>query len=65
MSQTKPLCFDDEQWKIYKEELSLISQKGKSFDFCFDCTIQYQSKMRKEGRCAFPMKRLDKIVEYA
>jgi hypothetical protein len=59
----KPSCFTDTQWKIYQTELSEV-KGGKVLDICFDCTVQYQSKMRKEGRCAYPMKRLDKIAEY-
>lgn len=60
----KPRCFTDHQWKIYLQELQMI-KNSKALDICFDCTVDYQSKMRKEGRCAFPMKRLDKVTEYA
>jgi hypothetical protein len=59
----KPLCFTDHQWLVYKTELQEI-KAGKRLDICFDCTVEYQSSMRKEGRCAFPMKRLDRITEY-
>lgn len=59
----KPKCFSDYQWNIYKNELQ--SNKGsKKLDICFDCTINYQSKMRKEYKCEFPMKRLDKVCEF-
>ncbi len=61
---TKPKCFADNQWRLYQTEIQAI-KNGKPLDICFDCTIDYQVKMRKEGRCEFPMKRLDKIAEYA
>lgn len=61
---TKPACFTDFQWKIYQQELQTV-KNSKTLDICFDCTVEYQSQMRKEGRCAFPMKRLDKVTEYA
>jgi len=59
----KPACFNDFQWKVYKQELQTV-KNGKDLDICFDCTSDYQVKMRKEGKCAYPMKRLDKIAEY-
>jgi len=61
---TKPKCFSDLQWKLYLTEIQEV-KAGKALDICFDCTIEFQSKMRKEGRCQYPMKRLDKIAEYA
>lgn len=64
MTLTKPNCFTDTQWKIYQTELQTV-KNSKKLDICFDCTVEYQSKMRKEGKCAFPMKRLDKVTEYA
>ena len=64
LSINKPQCFNDFQWKIYQQELQTI-KSGKLLDICFDCTVEYQSKMRKEGKCAYPMKRLDKVTEYA
>jgi hypothetical protein len=63
-SISKPLCFTEFQWKIYQQELQTV-KSGKLLDICFDCTVEYQSKMRKEGKCAFPLKRLDKVTEYA
>ena len=60
----KPSCFSEYQWKIYQTEIQAF-KSGKALDICFDCTVEYQVKMRKEGRCAFPMKRLDKLAEYA
>jgi hypothetical protein len=60
----KPACFNDYQWKIYQIEIQTVKNK-KMLDICFDCTVEYQVKMRKEGKCAFPMKRLDKVTEYA
>ena len=60
----KPECFTELQWKLYKTEIQSV-KNGKALDICFDCTIEYQSKMRKEGKCAYPMKRLDKVTEYA
>ena len=60
----KPVCFTDYQWQLYLTEIQAI-KNGKGLDICFDCTVEYQSKMRKEGKCAYPMKRLDKIAEYA
>jgi len=60
----KPQCFTEFQWKIYQQELQTV-KSGKLLDICFDCTVEYQSKMRKEGKCAFPLKRLDKVTEYA
>ena len=59
----KPACFTDFQWKIYQQELQTV-KNSKTLDICFDCTVEYQIQMRKEGRCAFPMKRLDKVTEY-
>jgi anaerobic ribonucleoside-triphosphate reductase len=63
-SINKPQCFTDHQWKIYQTELQYV-KNNKNLDICFDCTVEYQMKMRKEGKCAYPMKRLDKIAEYA
>lgn len=60
----KPLCFTETQWELYQTELSAV-KNGKVLDICFDCTVEYQSKMRKEGRCQYPLKRLDNITEYA
>ena len=60
----KPACFNEYQWKIYQIEIQTVKNK-KMLDICFDCTVEYQVKMRKEGKCAFPMKRLDKVTEYA
>ena len=60
---TQPKCFTDHQWKLYQQEIQYV-KNGKTLDICFDCTVDYQVKMRKEGRCEFPMKRLDKIAEY-
>lgn len=60
----KPTCFTDYQWKLYLTEIQSV-KNGKNLDICFDCTVEYQSRMRKEGRCVYPMKRLDKIAEYA
>ena len=60
----KPACFTDYQWNLYLTEIQSV-KNGKNLDICFDCTVEYQSRMRKEGKCAFPMKRLDKITEYA
>jgi hypothetical protein len=59
----KPACFNTFQWEVYRQELQEVKNK-KVLDICFDCTIEYQMKMRKEGKCAFPMKRLDKVAEY-
>lgn len=61
---TKPACFTQYQWGIYQQELQVV-KNSKTLDICFDCTVEYQIKMRKEGKCAFPMKRLDKVTEYA
>lgn len=60
----KPACFNTFQWEVYRQELQEVKNK-KVLDICFDCTVEYQVKMRKEGKCAFPMKRLDKVTEYA
>lgn len=60
----KPKCFTDFQWKIYQQQLQIV-KNTKTLDICFDCTVDYQSQMRREGKCEFPMKRLDKVTEYA
>jgi hypothetical protein len=60
----KPACFNTFQWEVYRQELQEVKNK-KMLDICFDCTVEYQIKMRKEGKCAFPMKRLNKVTEYA
>ena len=60
----KPACFNDFQWKVYQTELQTV-KNSKTLDICFDCTVEYQVKMRKEGKCAFPMKSLNKVTEYA
>ena len=62
--EIKPACFSEYQWKLYQTEIQNV-KNGKNLDICFDCTVEYQVRMRKEGKCAFPMKRLDKIAEYA
>jgi len=59
----KPACFTNFQWKIYQQELQEV-KNSKTLDICFDCTIEYQRQMRNESKCAFPMKRLDKVTEY-
>ena len=64
ISILKPACFTEYQWDIYQQELQTV-KNSKTLDICFDCTVEYQSQMRKAGKCAFPMKRLDKIAEYA
>jgi len=63
LSISKPLCFTDFQWKIYQQELQEV-KNNKTLDICFDCTIEYQRQMRNESKCAFPMKRLNKVTEY-
>jgi hypothetical protein len=60
----KPACFTDFQWEVYRQELQEV-KNNKTLDICFDCTVEYQKKMRKEGKCEFPMKRLNKVTEYA
>lgn len=60
----KPKCFSENQWRVYQTELR-TAKGAKKFDICYDCTIAYQVQMRKEGKCEFPMKRLDKIAEYS
>ena len=60
----KPACFNNFQWEVYRQELQTV-KNNKQLDICFDCTVEYQVRMRKEGKCAFPMKRLDKVTEYA
>jgi len=60
----KPACFTDFHWKIYQQELQTV-KNSKTLDICFDCTVEYQSQMRKADKCAYPMKRLDKVTEYA
>ena len=62
--EVKPVCFTDFQWELYQTELQTV-KNGKNLDICFDCTVEYQSRMRKEGKCAYPMKRLNKIAEFA
>ena len=61
---SKPACFTEFQWDVYQQELQTV-KNSKVLDICFDCTVEYQSRMRKEGKCAFPMKRLDRVTEYA
>lgn len=60
----KPACFNDFQWKVYQTELQSV-KNSKTLDICFDCTVEYQSQMRKASKCAYPMKRLNKTREYA
>ena len=60
----KPACFNTFQWEVYRQQLQSV-KNSKVLDICFDCTVEYQVKMRKEGKCAYPMKRLDKVTEYA
>jgi hypothetical protein len=64
LSINKPQCFTDFQWEVYRQELQEV-KNNKTLDICFDCTVEYQKKMRKEGKCEFPMKRLNKVTEYA
>jgi hypothetical protein len=59
----QPKCFTNFQWKIYRQELQEV-KNSKTLDICFDCTVEYQRQMRNENKCAFPMKRLDKVTEY-
>jgi hypothetical protein len=59
----QPKCFTNFQWKIYQQELQEV-KNNKTLDICFDCTIEYQRQMRNESKCAFPMKRLNKVTEY-
>lgn len=59
----KPNCFTDKEWTTYQLELYMF-KNGKTLDICKDCTKEYQRKMRIEGKCEFPMKRIDKIQEF-
>lgn len=59
----KPSCFDKVQWNLYKIDLQSY-KNGKNLDICSDCEVVYQIKMRKENRCDFPMKRIDKVTEF-
>ena len=59
----QPKCFTDFQWEVYQQELQEV-KNTKTLDICFDCTIEYQRQMRNESKCAFPMKRLEKVTEY-
>ena len=59
----KPNCFTNAQWEYYMQDVVVV-KNGKTLDICFDCTVEYQRKMTREGKCEFPMKRLDKLVEY-
>ena len=64
MNKMKKLdCFTQAQWEYYIQDVPL-TKNGKTLDVCFDCTVEYQKKMTKEGKCSFPMKRVDKLVEY-
>lgn len=57
-------CFTEKRWKEYKE-LIPANKGSKQFDVCYDCTSSYQSSMGKEGKCEFPLKRIDKIPEFS
>lgn len=59
----KPNCFTQAQWEYYIQDVAVV-KNGKKLDICFDCTVEYQRKMTREGKCEFPMKRIDKLVEY-
>ena len=56
-------CFTQAEWQHYIQEVPFV-KNGKRLDICSDCTVQYQVSMRKQGKCEFPMKRLDKVAEY-
>lgn len=59
----KPACFSDDQWRVYQQELT--ERQGQRYlDVCFDCTVEFQRKMRIENRCDFPLKRLGKVTEF-
>lgn len=59
----KPSCFNDLQWSTYLVDL-VDKKDGKTLDLCKDCTVQYQKNMRKQNKCEYPMKRIDKIQEF-
>jgi tRNA A37 threonylcarbamoyladenosine dehydratase len=54
---TKPPCFQsNEQWEEYKDlaQDSSHSNTRESFNYCTDCTPQYQAKMKAQGKCRHP-----------
>jgi hypothetical protein len=57
-------CFTQGEWEYYIQDVPFV-KNGKRFDVCSDCTVQYQRQMSKEGKCEFPMKRIEKLAEYA
>lgn len=59
-----PSCFTKVQWDEY-QKLVVPVKREKVFDFCFDCTVQYQNTMKKEGKCRHPEKDLTEILEYS
>jgi hypothetical protein len=63
MNVKKLKCFSDKEWMVYLQELQAI-KNHKTLDICYDCTVEFQVRMRKEGRCDFPMKRVNNLTEY-
>lgn len=52
-----PACFDSPAQFQYWQECSVATNANawlKGQDFCTDCTPEYQRKMLKAGRCAWP-----------
>lgn len=55
---TKPPCFQsNEQWEEYKalaQSGSYHSNTRETFNYCTDCTPEYQAKMKAQGKCRHP-----------
>jgi len=61
--ENKPACFTSKQWDYYIQDVVFV-KNNKKLDICFDCTVEYQREMTREGRCEFPLKRLDRVTEF-
>ena len=48
-----PKCFASRrQFELWREASRRVDP-GDS-DYCTDCTVEYQARMRLQGRCAYP-----------
>ena len=64
MTLKKLDCFTDVEWAEYVKYV-VPSKAGKNFNPCFDCTKEFQHKMRCAGKCERPLLRLAKVSEYS
>lgn len=54
VSAPTPACFDSKHQFIKWREAAVASREPMHAGICTDCTVDYQQKMMRAGRCAHP-----------